>query len=184
MKFYPTPLKGSFMIEAEPRCDTRGFFARTFCKKEFLDQGIDFSIVQCNSSYNLAKRTLRGLHYQCPPHEEAKLVVCLQGSIYDVMVDLRPESSTYCQNFCVELTPDNHKMLYVPQGFAHGYLTLKDDSVVLYFVSEYYSPEFERRARWNDPAFAIPWPLEPEIISERDALCPDFLKVPHHETYR
>lgn len=177
MKFYPTPLKGSFMIETEPRGDARGFFARTFCKKEFLDQGIDFSIVQCNSSYNHAKRTLRGLHYQSAPHEEAKLVVCLQGAVYDVMVDLRPESSTYCRNFCAELTSDNHKMLYVPQGFAHGYLTLRDDSVVLYFVSEYYSPEFERRVRWNDSAFAIPWPLKPKIISKRDAFCPDFLKV-------
>ena len=177
MKFYPTPLNGAFVIESERKADDRGFFSRAFCKKEFRDHGIDFDVVQCNSSYNYAKATLRGLHYQATPHQEAKLVACVKGSIYDVMVDLRPESSTYCKNFCVELTSENQKMLYVPRGFAHGYLTLKDDSVVLYFVSEYYTPSSEKRARWNDPAFCINWPLEPRIISEKDSNCSDFIKI-------
>jgi dTDP-4-dehydrorhamnose 3,5-epimerase len=177
MKFLETKLKGAYLIELEPLCDERGFFARTFCKKEFLNQGIDFNIVQCNTSYNKKKATLRGMHYQTTPHHEAKLVSCVKGVIYDVIVDLRPESPTFRQWFSVELTPDNHKMLYVPKDLAHGYQTLKDDTVVLYFVSEFYCPGSEKGVRWNDPAFHIIWPSKPEIISNKDSNWPDF-KLP------
>jgi dTDP-4-dehydrorhamnose 3,5-epimerase len=174
--FLKTKLEGSYVIETEPICDDRGFFSRTFCRKEFLNNGIDFNIVQCNTSYNKKKATLRGMHYQAAPYQEEKLITCVKGGIYDVIVDLRPESSTFCQWFSLELTPDNNKMLYVPKNFAHGFQTLKDDTIVLYFVSEFYHPDAEKSLRWNDLAFGIKWPLKPKIISSKDLNCPDFVK--------
>jgi dTDP-4-dehydrorhamnose 3,5-epimerase len=176
MKFLKTKLEGAYVIEAEPMCDERGFFARTFCKKEFLKHGLDFNVAQCNTSYNKTKTTLRGMHYQAAPYQEVKVVSCIKGAIYDVIVDLRPDSPTYCQWFSIELTPDNWKMLYVPKGFAHGYQTLQDDTVVSYLVSEFYQPGSEKVVRWNDPAFGISWPLKPQIISSKDSNHPDFVK--------
>ncbi len=177
MRFLKTKLEGSYVIETEPICDERGFFVRTFCKKEFLCNGIDFNIAQCNTSHNKKKSTIRGMHYQAVPHQEAKLVACIRGAICDVIVDLRPESPTYCQWFSIELTPDNRKMLYVPKGFAHGYQTLESDTIVLYFVSEFYQPGSEKGVRWNDSAFNIDWPLKPQIISSKDSNHPDFVKL-------
>jgi dTDP-4-dehydrorhamnose 3,5-epimerase len=177
MKFLKTKLEGSYVIETEPICDGRGFFARTFCEKEFSDNGIYFNIAQCNTSHNKKKSTLRGMHYQAVPHQEAKLVACIKGSICDVIIDLRSDSPTYCQWFSVELTLDNKKMLYVPKGFAHGYQTLEDDTIVSYFVSEFYQPGSEKGVRWNDSAFSIDWPLEPQIISSKDSNYPDFVKL-------
>jgi len=168
MKFIETPLAGAFAIEPEPRSDDRGFFARVFCRDEFAAHRLDFAVVQCNVSYNDRRATLRGLHYQVAPREEVKLVRCTMGAIFDVIVDLRPASPTFRRWHGLELTADNRRMLYVPAGFAHGYLTLDDRSEVFYQVSEFYSPEFERGARWDDPAFAIRWPLAPELISPKD----------------
>jgi len=177
MKFFQTKLKGSYVIETEPKFDERGSFSRIFCKNEFLNpRGIDFTVVQCNAAHNRKKATLRGMHYQANPFQEAKLIKCIKGAIYDVAVDLRPNSPTFCQWFSLELNSDNHKMLYIPKDFAHGYLTLKDDTEVLYFVSEFYHPESEKGSRWNDPAFGITWPLKPKMISDKDMKFPDFAK--------
>jgi dTDP-4-dehydrorhamnose 3,5-epimerase len=176
MEFLKTKLKGAYIIKLEPVEDERGFFARTFCKKEFLNNGIDFDIAQCNISYNRKKSTFRGMHYQASPHQEAKLVTCSQGAICDIIIDLRPKSPTFCQWVSLELSPENHKMFYVPKDFAHGYQTLTDNAVVLYFVSEFYHQSSEKVVRWDDPAFKIKWPLKPEIISDKDFNCPDFVK--------
>ena len=168
MKFIETPLKGAYIIELEPIEDERGFFARSFCKEEFKRHGIEFEVAQCNISYNKKKGTLRGMHYQAPPHEEGKLVSCIKGAICDVIIDLRPDSPTYCKWFAVELTAKNYKMLYVPKGFAHGFQTLEDNTVVFYQMSEFYHPECARGVRWNDPAFGIEWPISNPIMSEKD----------------
>jgi len=168
MIFKETSLKGAYIIEIEPLEDERGFFARSFCRKEFEEHSLNFSIVQCNLSYNKKKGTLRGMHYQIAPHKEAKLVSCIKGAIYDVIIDLRPDSSTFCQWFAVELTAENHRMLYVPEGFAHGFQTLKDDTVAFYQMSEFYHPECARGVRWNDPAFGVDWPLPNPIMSNKD----------------
>ena len=169
MKFTETKLKGAFVIELEPIEDERGYFARSFCKGEFAKYGLDFNIVQCNISFNKRKGTLRGLHYQVSPYEEIKLVRCTAGAIYDVIIDLRPESDTYKQWFSQMLTAENLKMLYVPKGFAHGYLALKDDAIVVYQVSEYYSPKHEKTIRWDDAEFGIVWPkMNKYIVSEKD----------------
>lgn len=175
MIFKETKLKGAYIIELEPLEDERGFFARSFCRKEFEEQGLNFSIVQCNLSYNKRKGTLRGMHYQIAPHEEAKLVSCIRGAIYDVIIDLRPNSSTYRQWFAVELTAENYKMLYIPAGFAHGFQTLEGNTVVFYQMSEFYHPECARGVRWNDPAFGIVWPDDIRVISDRDRQYPDFI---------
>ncbi|MCL5062106.1 MAG: dTDP-4-dehydrorhamnose 3,5-epimerase [Nitrospirae bacterium] len=176
MKFIETKLKGAYVIELEPIEDERGFFARSFCKKEFEKHGLNSHIVQCNISYNRKKGTLRGMHYQIAPYEEAKLVSCMRGAIYDVIIDLRKDSATYCQWIAVELTAKNYRMLYIPKDFAHGFQTLKDNTVVFYQMFEFYHPECAGGVRWNDPTFGIDWPLSVKIISKKDSSYKDFKK--------
>jgi len=166
--FAETKLEGAFVIEPERLGDERGFFARTWCRREFEAHGLNPRLVQCNVSFNRKKGTLRGMHYQAAPHEEAKLVRCTMGAIYDVIIDLRPDSPTFRQWTAVELTEDNRCMLYVPEGFAHGFQTLENDTEVLYQMSEFYHPESARGVRWDDPAFGIEWPIEQLTISSRD----------------
>jgi len=175
MLFLETKLKGAFTIELQRIEDSRGFFARAFCKREFEQRGLNPAIVQCNVSFNPQKGTLRGMHYQQEPFREVKVVRCIAGAIFDAIVDLRPDSSTYRQWTGVELSAQNGRSLYVPEGFAHGYLTLTENTEVFYQVSEFYSPGYERGIRWNDPAFRIQWPIEPLIISPKDASHPDFV---------
>jgi dTDP-4-dehydrorhamnose 3,5-epimerase len=172
MIFNETILKGAFVIEPERQEDERGFFARTFCQKEFEAHGLHPRLVQCSISFNKTKGTLRGMHYQVAPHEEAKLVSCIRGAIYDVIIDLRRESPTYRQWLAVELNAENYKMLHASEGFAHGFQTLEDNTVLFYQMSEFYYPENARGVRWNDPIFGITWPLEPQCISARDASYP------------
>lgn len=168
MIFNETKLKGAYVIESEKVEDERGFFTYSYCQKEFLEHGIKLDIVQCNVSFNKAKGTLRGMHFQSSPFEQAKLVSCTRGRIYDVIIDLRKGSVTYCKSFAAELNEKNYKMLYIPKGFAHGYQTLEDDSVVFYQMSEFYHPECARGVRWDDPLFSIKWPLDVRVISEKD----------------
>jgi dTDP-4-dehydrorhamnose 3,5-epimerase len=175
MLFKETRIKGAFVVELEKRGDDRGFFARAFCRKEFEAQGLVFNPVQANIGASRLRGTLRGLHYQARPHEEKKLVRCTAGAVFDVIVDLRPVSPSYRKWFGVELTPENHKMLYVPEGCAHGYLTLADRTELFYLVSEFYAPGAERGIRWNDPAFGVEWPVRPLVMSEKDAGWPDFV---------
>ena len=175
MIFTPTPLAGAYLIEPEPISDERGFFARTWCRDEFANKGLNPNLVQCNISYNKVRGTLRGMHYQKAPHAEAKLVRCTQGSIYDVIVDLRNDSKTFTLWFGVEITAENRKALYVPVGFAHGFITLQDDTEVLYQMSEFYYADCATGVRWNDAAFAITWPIDVKVISERDRAYPDFV---------
>ena len=163
-----TKLQGAYIIEPEPIEDERGFFARTFCVREFEAHGLNPHVAQCNISYNPKRGTLRGMHYQAAPHAEAKLVRCIRGAIYDVIIDLRPESPTFKEWVAVELTANNRRMLYVPEGFAHGFQTLGDDSEVFYQMSEYYHSECARGVRWNDPAFGIVWPEAVPVMSDRD----------------
>lgn len=172
MKFVPTPLAGAFVVELEPIEDERGFFARSFCQNEFRARGLDPVVAQCNVSLNRSRGTLRGLHYQAPPHEEAKLVRCTRGAIWDVIVDLREGLPTRWKSFSTELTADNRRALYVPRGFAHGFQTLADDSEVLYQISEFYHPESSRGLRWDDPALGIRWPLPEPVVSARDRAYP------------
>jgi dTDP-4-dehydrorhamnose 3,5-epimerase len=172
--FTEAPLTGTFLVEPEPLTDYRGFFARTWCQREFEARGLNSRLVQCSISFNQRKGTLRGIHYQEAPHAEAKLVRCTRGALYDVALDLRPASSTYLQHVGVVLSAENHKMLYIPEGCAHGFQTLADDTEVFYQMSEYYAPDAARGVRWNDPAFAIPWPEDDRTINERDMSYPDF----------
>lgn len=174
MKFEKTALEGAWVIELEPRGDERGFFARAYCRKELEEHGIDPTVVQCNISYSRDAGTLRGFHYQKAPAEETKLMRCTKGAIYDVMIDLRPDSDTYLQHFGIELSAENKKMVFVPKGFAHGFMTLQDHTEVLYMVGEYYSPECEDGLRYDDPRFNIEWPREPVVVSEKDRCWPDF----------
>ena len=174
MKFHETELKGAFIIEPEKRADDRGFFARSWCQKEFEQHGLVPRVVQANISNNKRKGTLRGMHYQASPYEETKLVRCTRGAIYDVIIDVRPDSSTYRRWIGVELTASNYKMLYVPEGFAHGFQTLEADTEVIYQVSQFYTPSAERGIRWNDPVFQVKWLKPVETISEKDANWPDF----------
>ena len=186
MKFIETKLKGVFIIEPEKFEDDRGFFARTFCRREFESYGLNPNVVQCNISYNKKKGTLRGMHYQIAPYEEAKLVSCIRGAIYDVIIDLRPDSPTYCQwdaitlygfNFSTHplIPPSSNKLLYIPEGFAHGFITLSDDTAVFYQMSEFYMPEYTGGIRWNDPSFKISWPMDVAVIAEKDKTLPDFI---------
>jgi dTDP-4-dehydrorhamnose 3,5-epimerase len=174
MKFKRAGLGGVYLIEIDKLEDERGFFARTWCQREFEEHGLNPRLVQCNLSYNKKKGTLRGMHYQAAPYQEAKLVSCTQGAIYDVIVDLRPQSPTYKGYLGVTLSAEIHTMLYVPEGFAHGFLTLEDETFVYYQMSEFYAPEYARGFRWNDPAFGITWPGDIQVISERDGSYPDF----------
>lgn len=168
MKFVETPLPGAFIVEPEPFADARGLFARVFCRREFEAHGLDHHVAQCNISFNPLRATLRGMHYQASPYEEAKLVRCTAGAVFDVIVDLRTNSPHYLRWFALELSAENRRTLYVPKGFAHGYLTLCDASEVFYLVSEFYSREHERGIRWDDPKIGIKWPIEDPILSERD----------------
>ena len=175
MIFTETKLAGAFVIELERHTDERGFFARTFCWQEFEAHGLKAEVAQCNVSFNKRKGTLRGMHYQAPPFAEAKLVRCTAGSIYDVIIDLRPASATFKRHFAVELSAENHRMLYIPESFAHGFQTLEDDTEVFYQMAQRYSAEHARGVRWNDPAFGIEWPKGERIIIERDRNYPDFV---------
>lgn len=168
MRFVSTPIAGVFVVEPELIEDERGFFARTYCRDEFTAHGLNPELVQCSISFNKHRGTLRGMHYQKTPHAEAKLVRCTQGEIFDVVVDLRPESASYLQWFGVELTSQNRKALYIPEGLAHGFQTLMDNTEIYYQISERYYPESSCGVRWNDPAFAIQWPLDDPIMNLRD----------------
>jgi len=169
MIFTETILKGAYIIEPERIEEERGFFARTFCRKEFESHGLNPDLVQCNISYNKKKGTLRGMHFQIAPHEEAKLISCIRGSIYDVIIDMRSDSPTYGQWTAFKLTATVHfTMLYVPESFAHGFQTLEDDTLVFYQMSEFYHPESARGIRWDDPMFAIQWPIHSRILSDKD----------------
>lgn len=174
MKFTQIKLKGAFIIELEKKEDSRGFFARIWCENEFNAHGIYRKPVQNNMSYSRKKGTIRGMHYQIAPHQESKLIRCVSGAIYDVIIDLRPDSPTYKKWFGAKLSEDNNSMLFVPEGFAHGFLTLRENTQVSYQVSAIYNFESERVIRYNDPLFKIKWPIEMNVISEKDKNYPDF----------
>lgn len=178
MIFTPTSLPGAFLLELEKLEDERGFFARTWCQHEFLEHGLNPRLAQCSISYNRTKGTLRGMHYQVAPREEAKLIRCTAGAIYDVIIDLRPASPTFKQHFAVTLSAENRHMVYAPEGFAHGFQTLEDHTELLYQMSELYAPECACGVRWDDPAFAIAWPPANRVIAKRDRTWPDFVAAP------
>lgn len=179
MRLVDRPLPGMMVLEAEPHRDRRGFFARCFCRRELERFGLDPDIEQANLSFSEQEGTLRGLHYQLPPSAETKIVLCLKGAIHDVVLDLRRGSPTFGRHAAVELSEANRRILVVPEGCAHGFLTLSDATLVFYLVSAAYDPALERGVRWNDPAFGIAWPFPPRVISERDAAHPDFNPVRH-----
>lgn len=174
MRFSPLSLTGAWLIEIEPRGDDRGFFARTWCAREFEEHGISASFVQASVSFNEVAGTFRGMHYQAAPHAERKLVRCTAGAIYDVIVDVRPDSATYRRWHGETLSAANRRAFYIPEGFAHGFITLEDKTEVLYEISAFHEPSAARGLRWNDPAIGIRWPREPGRISERDATYPFF----------
>ncbi len=174
MKFAETKLKGAFIVEIEKLTDARGFFARSWCEKEFDARGLTARVMQANVSFNRKKTTLRGMHYQIAPYQESKLIRCTRGAIYDVIIDLRPASPTYKQWMGVELTADNYRLLFVPEDFAHGFITLMDNTEITYQVSQFYTPGSEKGIRYDDPAFNIQWPLEVSVISDKDRTWPDF----------
>lgn len=175
--FSPTPLAGAFVVDLDRRSDERGFFARTWCQREFEAQGLDAALVQCSLSHNLRRHTLRGMHWQASPHSEVKLVRCTRGAIWDAIIDLRPGSPTYMQHFGIELTSESGRALYIPEGMAHGFVTLVDDSEVFYQMSNFYEPAAARGVRWNDPAFGIEWPVTTPIVHPRDAAYPDYFSL-------
>ena len=168
------PLWQRARIDLERREDERGFFARMFCKREFAEQHLVQEFVQVNNSLAVMRGTLRGMHYQLPPKAETKIVRCVRGALLDVIIDLRQESSTFGRYFALELSADNRRMLYVPKQFAHGFITLEPDTEAIYLVDEYYAPEAERGIRWDDPRFAIEWPMEPTVLSDKDRSHPLF----------
>jgi dTDP-4-dehydrorhamnose 3,5-epimerase len=174
MKFTPSPLAGAFLIDLEPKGDARGFFARVFCDQEFAAHGLETKFIQVNESLSARRGTLRGMHYQLAPAAEVKVVRCIRGEIYDVILDLRPDSKTFGQSFGASLSAENRTMMYAPRGFAHGFVSLADDSEILYLVSHAYAPESERGVRYNDPRFKIEWPMVPVEISDKDRAWPDF----------
>jgi len=167
-----TPLQGAYLIEIEPIRDERGFFARMFCQDQFADRKIVSTVAQCSTSFSARRATLRGMHYQTPPHGEEKFVRCTAGAIYDVIVDIRPASSTYGKWWGAELSGGNRRTLYIPRGFAHGFVTLEDDTEVFYMISTPYAASAARGLRWNDPAIGISWPIMPLIVSSRDQQWP------------
>ncbi|HEX9142541.1 MAG TPA: dTDP-4-dehydrorhamnose 3,5-epimerase [Gaiellaceae bacterium] len=175
MKFVETPLRGAYVLELERFEDERGFFARTFCEDEFRARGLDPRVAQCNVSFNEKNGTLRGMHYQAAPHDETKLVRCTMGAIHDVVVDLRRDSVTYRKAFAVELAAQNRLMLYIPTGFAHGFITLTDHTEMHYQMSKAYAPGSRRGFRWDDPTFAVEWPRQPSLLSAQDAAWPPFV---------
>ena len=174
MNFTETKLPGAVIVDLEPRGDERGFFSRTWCEREFIEAGLSTRISQANVSLSRDKGTVRGMHLQLPPAAEIKLVRCIRGAIYDVIIDLRPSSPTFCEWVGVELTSENRRALYVPEGFAHGFQTLTTDAEAFYQVSEFYTPEYETGCRYNDPCFGIEWPEEVTVVSEKDNSWPDF----------
>jgi dTDP-4-dehydrorhamnose 3,5-epimerase len=174
MIFTETPLVGAYLIDLEKRGDERGFFARAFCEKEFASHGLVAGFAQINNSLSAQRGTLRGMHYQLSPKAETKVVRCIHGALYDVILDLREGSPTFGESFGSELTAENRRMMYVPKGFAHGFFTLADDTEAFYLVDEFYSPEHERGIRWNDPKFLIRWPSQPNVLSDKDRNHRDF----------
>ncbi len=174
MQFTAAPIPGVYLIDLEKRGDERGFFARVFCEKEFAEHKLITHFVQVNNSLSADKGTLRGMHYQLAPHAEVKVVRCIRGSLYDVVLDLRPDSPTFGKSFGAELSAENRRMMYVPKGFAHGFITLEDDTEAFYFVDAFYAPSHERGVRYNDPKFNIHWPIEPKIVSDKDQNHRDF----------
>jgi dTDP-4-dehydrorhamnose 3,5-epimerase len=174
MIFETLALPGAFIVRPEPIADERGFFARTFCREEFVAQGLNPNLAQCSVSFNKRRGTLRGMHYQKAPHEEDKLVRCTMGAIYDVLVDIRPGSPTFRRWSGVELSAENRTAVYIPKGFAHGFFTLSDDTEVFYQMSEPFQPECAAGVRWNDPAFGVSWPADVRVISDRDQAYPNF----------
>lgn len=174
MRFTETTLAGAYVVDIEPQEDERGFFARSWCRDEFARRGLAPSLAQCNISFNRRRGTLRGMHFQRAPYGEVKVVRCTRGRILDVLLDLRPASPTFCRWIGVELSADNHRMLYVPEGIAHGFQTLDDDTELFYQMSEPYRAEAAAGVRWNDPRFGIEWPIPSPIVSARDAAFPDF----------
>ncbi len=174
MRFINTALAGAYLIVPEPKEDERGFLARTFCGREFAYQGLRSEIAQVNLSYNARRGILRGMHFQDPPYAEAKLVQCLQGSIYDVIIDLRKSSETHRRWLGVELKAGSGQLLYVPEGFAHGFQTLEDETLINYLMFEFFAPEYARGVRWNDPAFGIDWPVPDPVLSDKDRQWPDY----------
>ena len=174
MLFHKTPLDGAYVVELEQRGDERGFFARMFCRNEFRDAGLESAFVQVNNSLSVEEATLRGMHYQLPPNAETKIVRCIQGALWDCILDLRPQSPTFGQWFGATLSAENRRMMYVPKGFAHGFITLEPRTEAIYLVDEFYAPQHERGLRWNDPKFAIRWPKLPKVISDKDAAARDF----------
>jgi len=174
MRFEPTPLAGAVVIELDKRADERGFFARVFCEREFAEAGLDTRFVQINNSLSKDRGTLRGMHYQLGEAAEVKVVRCIRGALWDAILDLRPGSATFGRSFGAELSAENRRMMYVPRGFAHGFLTLEEDTEAFYLVTAFYAPDRERGIRWNDPRFAIRWPAEPLVISDKDAQQRDF----------
>jgi dTDP-4-dehydrorhamnose 3,5-epimerase len=175
MNFRETELPGVFEVRLEPKPDERGYFARTWCQHEFTARGLSSNIVQCNTSFNLKKGTLRGMHFQQEPNAEIKLIRCTTGKIFDVVLDLRPQSETFRKWTSLILSSTSQNMIYIPQGCAHGFLTMEDNTEVFYQMSEFYSAESARGVRWDDPAFKIDWPGNVVVISERDGSYPDFL---------
>jgi dTDP-4-dehydrorhamnose 3,5-epimerase len=174
VKFQPAELPGAYLVEPELVRDERGFFARTWCQREFAERGLSDQLVQCSLSHNRRRGTLRGLHYQRAPHQEVKLVRCVRGAVYDVILDLREDSPARLQWQAFELTADNYRMLYVPEGVAHGFQTLADDSQLFYMMSAEHHPPSAAGVRWDDPAFGIRWPLPVSVISPRDRHYPDY----------
>ena len=174
MRFFPTGLSGAVLIELDRQEDERGFFARTYCAREFADYNLACNFVQCNLSFNRARGTLRGMHFQKPPHSEIKLVRCIRGSIYDVIIDLRPDSPTFASYFPVELSAENRLGLYIPEGFAHGFQSLENESEVFYQMGNFYEPGSGSGLRYDDPRVGIRWPLPVSVISEKDLGWPPF----------
>ncbi len=175
MFFRDTKIAGAFEIDLDVKVDERGFFARTWCREEFKAHGLSSSLAQCSLSFNPRRGTLRGMHYQAAPYAETKLVRCTRGAIYDVIIDLRPQSPSFKNWVAAVLTSENRRMVYVPEGCAHGFLTLEDQSEIFYQMTEFYNAESGRGVRWNDPAFQIAWPQSVQVISERDRSYPDFI---------
>jgi dTDP-4-dehydrorhamnose 3,5-epimerase len=174
MKFVDTELAGVHVIDIEPLTDERGMFARSWCQREFSEEGLTTSVSQCSLSFNPIKGTLRGMHYQGPPNAETRIVRCTRGAAFDVVIDLRRESASYKRWFGVLLTEENHRMIYIPEGIAHGFITIEPNTELFYQISTPYAAESVRGIRWNDPAFGVVWPLDPAVISQRDATFPDF----------
>lgn len=173
MIFSTTKLQGTVIVDLEPHADDRGFFARSFCRREFEEHGLDPCVAQCNVSFNVRRGTLRGMHWQAAPHGEAKLVRATRGVVWDVAVDLRLDSPSYAQWFGVELTAESRRALYIPPGVAHGFQTLVPNTEIFYQMSTAYAADAQHGFRWNDPAFSIAWPIDPPFMNERDATYPD-----------